>query len=224
MPFPAIVVRQQFRSALPAAQHLPHRGPHQVVGQCHVAFLARLRDVVEDHRAALDGDVFLADRCQPVAVVGLRVRLSADPEEAKIEKPERGAQGPLVRHTLQLQVLGDLAPRRGQPGRHGQHPVVLRLVPLDPPLLVVEVLPPPGIVGADGLEMSVRDRADPHLLPRRRDHQHPAAVGLLGCQPRPRGVEVDEALARPTPGPTRILRGDRPQSRHDSVLPGLSTV
>ena len=223
-PVLAVLVRQQFRPAPPPAQHLPHRGPHQVVGQRHVPFLARLRDVVEDHRAALDAHVLLADRRETVAVVALRVRLPADPEEAKIEKPERGTQGPLVRHSLQLQVLGHLAPRCGQSGCDGQHPVVLGLVPFDPPALVIEVLPPPRIVGAHGLKMTVGRRTDPHLLPGGRDHQQPAPLDILGCQPGARGVEVDEALAGPSPGPTRILGRDRPQSRHESVLPAATTV
>ena len=72
-----------------------------------------------------------------VAVVGLRVRLAADPEETKIKKSECRAQCPLVRHSGQLQIPGDRAPRCGQPAGDLQHPVVLQSITLHPPLLVV---------------------------------------------------------------------------------------
>ena len=59
----------------------------------------------------------------------------------------------------------------GQRGRHLQHPVELLLVALLLPLLVVEVLATARGVGSDRLDVAVRVRADPDLLPRGRDHQ-----------------------------------------------------
>jgi hypothetical protein len=55
--------------------------------------------------------MLFVDRCETVAVVALRVRLAADPEEPKIKKPERGAQCTLLRHAWQLEITCDRPPR-----------------------------------------------------------------------------------------------------------------
>jgi hypothetical protein len=102
------------------------------------------------------------------------------------------------------EVLGHLLTRLRQPGRHGQHPVMLGLVALDLPIRVVQVLPAPGVVGADSLEMAVRPRADPHLLPRRRDHQGPAALDVGAVQALAVQAQVYEPLALTTARPAGL--------------------
>jgi hypothetical protein len=46
-------------------------------------------------------------------------------------------------------------------------------------LLVVEVLSPTGVVGADCLQVPVGRWADPNLFPRRRDDQQLATLALF---------------------------------------------
>jgi hypothetical protein len=89
----------------------------------------------------------------------------------------------------------------GQPPGDREHVVELGRVPLDPPLVVVAVLPAPGRVGAQRLDVAVGVAADPHVGPRGRDHQRADAVELGGIGERLAGqVVVAEALATPAPG------------------------
>jgi hypothetical protein len=62
------------------------------------------------------------------------------------------------------------SPVRQMPGQ-ADRPVVLLLGPLGLPLLVIDVLATAGGVGAHRLDVAVRMRANPHLLPRRRNDQ-----------------------------------------------------
>ena len=109
--------------------------------------------------------------------------------------------------------------RPGQSPGDLQHPVVLGLVPLAAPLGVVEVLPPPGCVGADRLQVAVRALADPHLLPGGRDDQSCAPLPVLGREADPEVVQIDETLAGATPRPAGIGGGHGPQTHHGPVLP-----
>ena len=162
--------------------------------------------------------MLLEDRGQPIAVVRLRVRLAADPEEPEVEQPEGGGQRALVRHPLEPQMLGDAAAGHWQPCGDREHAVVLGTVTLQPPLLVIDVLPPAGVIGAYCLQMPVGHRADPDLLPSRRDDQQPTALGILGWQPLPVLVQEDEASAGPTPRPAGLAREDRTQTWHAPFL------
>ena len=67
---------------------------------------------------------------------------------------------------------------------------MLGLVPLAAPLRVVEVLPPPGGVGAHRLQVTVRTSADPDLLPGGRDDQSYAPFTVLGRESDTELVEV----------------------------------
>ena len=55
--------------------------------------------------------------------------------------------------------------------RHLQHPVELLLVAFLLPLLVIQVLAAARGIGADRLDVAVRMRADPDVLPRGRNDQ-----------------------------------------------------
>jgi hypothetical protein len=50
-------------------------------------------------------------------------------------------------------MLSDLRPDRGQPPAQPQHPVVLVQIAAPSPLVVVAVLAPAGVVGADRLDV-----------------------------------------------------------------------
>ena len=98
------------------------------------------------------------------AVLG-GVLLTSGPEEAQVDQPYRGGQDPVPVQAPGVQAgqhrLAD--PRQRTP--EFQHPVELALVLLLPPLLVVQVLTPPGRVRPDRLDVPVSIRADPHLFP-----------------------------------------------------------
>src|SRR3954452_5894075 len=95
---------------------------------------------------------------------------------------------------------------------------MLRSITLGPPLRVIEVLPPAGLVGADRLQVAVRPRADPDVLPGGRDHQALDPLGILGRQPVALLVEVDETGARAAARPAGVVRGAPPQPRHAVTL------
>src|SRR5205085_7810174 len=93
------------------------------------------------------------------------VGFGPDPEEPSVEKPCRAGQHPLGRKALQRKVPGALGPEMRQGTGELEGVVELLLIaPLAPPL-VIQVLPPAGGVGADGLEVPVLVGADPDIDP-----------------------------------------------------------
>src|SRR3546814_6152442 len=87
-----------------------------------------------------------------------------------------------------------------------QHTVELLGVTLQPPLRVVEVLPTPGRVGPDRLQVTVGTRTDPHVLPRRRDRQRTHSFCVLVTQPLPGSIQQDEPSTCKPYSPARLLR------------------
>src|ERR687892_1792720 len=103
----------------------------------------------------------------------------------------------------------------------GQDAVELLLVPTPSPPLVVEVLLPPGRVGAHGLQVTVGERADPHVPPGRWDGQRPDPLKHLGVgDPPPVGIEVLEPAPAPPSPDAGLVRVDAPQSGHGLLVPG----
>jgi hypothetical protein len=140
--------------------------------------------------------VVAADRRESEGLVLFGVLLAADPEEPEIEQVKGRRQRPLLGHALQRQVGGRVLAGIRQPGGELQNPVVLRAVPLDPPLIVVAVLPPAGCIRADGLDVAVGVRADPDVGPGGRDDEVADALEDLRILDRlPVLVEVGKAAA-----------------------------
>jgi hypothetical protein len=83
---------------------------------------------------------------------------------------------------------------------------VLEPITSQPPLFVIEVLPPACVVGADCLQVSVGYGADPHLFPSGRDDEELAALDLFGLQAVPGFIEIDESLPGAPPCPSRVSR------------------
>jgi hypothetical protein len=83
---------------------------------------------------------------------------------------------------------------------------VFESITLQPPLFVIEVLPPTRVVGAHCLQVSVGYWADPHLLPGGWDDEELAALDLLGVQAIPGLVQIDESFPGAPPGPSWISR------------------
>src|SRR5258708_35231556 len=93
-------------------------------------------------------------------------------------------QHPVARQTPAPEGPRDSRPPRRQLLGQFDHSIELLLRTLLLPGLVVEVLAASGRVGADGLDMTVRVGRNPHLLPRRWDHQilDPSQGVLVGEQ------------------------------------------
>jgi hypothetical protein len=115
--------------------------------------------------------VFAQQRGDAIRIVLLGVLLAARPEVAEVEQVQGEREHPVALEAVAAKVGGDAASHVGQRARHLQHPIELLLVALVLPLLVVEVLAAACRVCSDRLDVSVRVGADPHLLPRGRDHQ-----------------------------------------------------
>ena len=96
-------------------------------------------------------------------------------------------------------MLGDDGPGVRQLRGEHQDASVLGLVALLAPDGVVEVLLASGVIGADGLQMAVRARTDPHLGPGRRDRQRLDAGHVARPQSSTCFVEVGEAGAASPP-------------------------
>ena len=141
--------------------------------------------------------------------------LAADAEEAEVEQAERRAERPLPGHAGELEVLADDLAGLGQAGGDGEHAVVLGLVPLLAPDRVVQVLAAAGVVGADGLDVPVGRRADPHVLPRRRDHEGLAPGDVVGTERLAVVVDVGEALAPASARPAGTVGRDAAQAGID---------
>src|SRR6185437_14977853 len=143
--------------------------------------------------------VLPADGGEPEGPVLLRVLLPAWPEETQVDEAHGGGENPVPGQALGFQVPPDHAAQVRQGLAELQHPVVLLPVALDPPQIVVPVLAPPGRVGPHGLDMAPRIRADPYVLPGRRDDQgsdavkHPRIRDGFGTRP-----EIAEAAAAAT--------------------------
>ncbi len=163
-------------------------------------------------------DVPALEGGQAEGAVLVGVHVVADPEVAEVEQPDRGGAGPLQRHPLQPEVDQHPLAGLGQRLAEQQHPVELLRVPALAPLRVVEVLAAPGVVGADGLQVAVGVRRDPHVAPRRRDDQVADPLGVLVGQLRALLVEVGEALARAATGPARLVGRGAAKSGHGGTV------
>jgi hypothetical protein len=133
--------------------------------------LAALGRVVEEDAVAVDPDVPLVHRRQAVGLVRDRVVLGADAEEAAVQQAGRDRQDVLPREVVALEVRLDTLAQRGQRPRELDHVLELLAIARGAPLRVVEVLLAAALVDARGLDVSAGVRADPHVLPRRRDDE-----------------------------------------------------
>jgi hypothetical protein len=113
---------------------------------------------------------------------------------------------PVALEAPAAKVGHDVPAHVGKLGRHLQYLVELLLVALLLPLLVVEILTAARHVRSDRLDVPVRVRTDPHLLPRWRDHQ--VADALNSCLVGDR-FAVLILVAKSLPRCTRRIPGPR---------------
>jgi hypothetical protein len=149
--------------------------------------------------------VALLDRGQSVRSVLLGVILGAHPEEPDVEQSDGARQDALSRKAIECEVAGARPAQAMEGSPELDHVLELGLVPALPPGRVVEVLLASGRVCPHGLEVAVRDRTDPHVLPRGRDHQPPDTFEHVRFRhPPASGVQVLESPSAPTPGEPRL--------------------
>jgi hypothetical protein len=170
----------------------------------------------EDQRGPAPSYVPFLQRGKANPAVLVDVLLRTDPEATQVEQAYGGRGRALERHPVEAEVLVHGASCLGQRGGCLEHPVELQLVALGAPVGVVEVLSPAGVVGADRLDVTVRVRADPDVLPGRRDHQRLDAQHLLAAEPVAVLVVVREPPAGTLPRPAPRARGDGAEPGHAS--------
>src|SRR5581483_8923433 len=218
-PLPVDFVGQQLVAAAASVLQLGDDLVHGRVDDRLDAPLAALGDEVERHHVALDADVSLADRRQPVVLVLLGVALGADAEEAEVQQTHRARQHAVAVEVRPGQPLGALAPDCGESAGELEHVVELLAVAPLPPGRVVQVLPAPGGVGAHGLQMAVLVGADPYVGPRRRDGQRPDAGDRLSFgNARPVAVQIHEPSAGLAARETRVVAGHTAQTGHGQTF------
>ncbi len=112
---------------------------------------------------------------------------------------------PLAGQSLEREVRLEGFARRAQRSRELGKALELLAVALGAPVVVVEVLPPPGGVGPDRLDVAAIVSADPDVLPSRRDDERLDALhGRLVrdrvaafVAVREAAAAADSAIARP---------------------------
>jgi hypothetical protein len=212
LPARSAAVGQQLLTAVAPALERADDRQHLRLGQRALPELAALADELERQRAVPpDHDVLLAQRREAVRLVLAGVLLAADAEEAEVEQPHGAGQHPGAAEVRgRLQVGDDPLAGSGEPRGELEDPVVLGQVPLDAPGVVVAVLPAALGVHAGGLDVPVRDRADPHVLPRGRQDE-------LGDPLQDGGVVDGRPAAstyeKPSPARTRAIPGPEQETR-----------
>ncbi len=153
-------------------------------------------------------NVLLLDRGQAVALVLLRVVLAPDAKKADVEQADGACHHPLAGEASQGEILLERLARRPEPLGELRQPLELLTVALSSEVVVVEVLPAAPGVGADRLDVAAIIRADPNVLPSRRDHERLDALELRLVRDRVAAlVAVRESLPTadtPISGPGRV--------------------
>ena len=177
------------------------------VAQVDLVLHAGLAVEVERDRRALDVDVAVAHRGQPVRFVLFRVLVVADADQRRFQQVHDRRDDLLLRQSALVQVLIDPLTDFRQRLPELDHVLVLRLFADLAPFLVIAVLLAPLAVTAGGLEMAVRLRADPDVGPRRRDDERLDALqrAFVGDAVTPR-IAVEEALAGAMAGDAGAVR------------------
>ena len=166
------------------------------IAEHDVVWLARLADEPEVERRGRDVDVFVEQCRQAVRVVG--VLGIADPDQRVVEQPDGRGDDTFEREVAAPHVGVDpLAEDRQRMAEVDQR-LELGLLSGALPFGVVAVLLAALGVAAGRLDVTVGVDAEPHVRPRRRDHEPAQALDRLAIpQRRALDVEVDEAAPAP---------------------------
>jgi hypothetical protein len=159
--------------------------------------LAALAGEIERNGRALDGDVAVAHRGQPVGVIGFGILRVADANGGRLQQTDDRRQhlgpGQAGQRQVALYLCADL--RQGV--AEEQHAFVLGLVAdLAPARMIAALLARPGIAPG-GLQVAVGIGADPHPRPGRRDDQRADSRQSLGVVYGPAiGADIAESAAK----------------------------
>ncbi len=224
VPRPPLVVGQQGVAIRPAgSQRADHLADLRLAHRLD-PFVAAFRRIAEHDLAMGEADVLPLQRGQAVGAVVLGVSVAAHPEEAEIEQAHRGREDPFPPQAASGQFARDGLTQLGQRGGEVEHVIVLLLVPLLPPARVVEVLPAPGGVEPDGLDVPVRPRADPHLLPGGGDYQVLDAREIAGGNWLVIRAEITKATSGADPPQARPGQVAAPQPGRRNTFAGQSRL
>jgi hypothetical protein len=184
-----------------------------------------LGGVVEVQVAVAHLDVALLHGRQPVGLVGDRVVLGADAEEAAVQQPDGHGEDVVLGEVLAREVALDALAQPRQRAGEDDHVLELGLVAPGAPARVVEVLLAVALVDARGLDVAAGVRADPDVLPGGRDDQLGDAGQDLGIvDARTIAVEDREAAAAPDAAQAGTAAVDLAEARGGHVpigVPGL---
>ena len=166
--------------------------------------LATLRSEVETDLVAAHPHVAAPEGREPVRTILLRVCLGPDPEEAEVQEPHGAGERPFAGQTARGDIASAHLPHRGKAPSQPEDAVEFLAAAASAPILVIQVLLPPGRVGAHRLEMAAFDRTDPHVRPGGRDRQRtdPLECRVIGDL-LPVRMDVDKPSPLPHPRDAR---------------------
>src|SRR4029079_15956102 len=155
-------------------------------------------------------------------LVLLGVLLAADAKEAPVEQPHRACEDALAARLSGAELPAARRARLRQRPGEVEHLLELLAVAPEAPLVVVAVLLPPTRIRADRLDVAVRQRADPDVLPGGRDRKRLNSRERLGIvEASAAGIQIREAAAAADAANSGRRAVRAAQSRH-GCAPTLS--
>ncbi len=122
-----------------------------------------LRRIVENHHAIVNADVFFSEAGHAERLVFECVVLVPDAEISDVEQAHDRREHPLPAEVVLGHITAHVRPKLRQSRPEPLNSDELLSIPIPPPLVVVAILAAAGRVGADGLNVAVRPRADPYV-------------------------------------------------------------
>ena len=161
---------------------------------------AALAAELEPERRAVDRDVTAAKRREAEGVVLLRQLVAADADQRALEQPDDRRHHLPPRKSRERDVALDVLANLPQHVAQLDHPLELRVIAVRAKIRMVAVLLASTCIARRDLEMSFRDRADPDVAPRGRDHQRAKSLDVLTlANDATVRIDVREASADATP-------------------------
>ena len=213
---PAIVV-QIFEELFPAQLLAAlDDASNALVGNGYRVLNAALSLELEPHLVSDDGDVPSAERGKAEGFVGFPVFVRADTNEGCFQQPDDGGHDLVAREAGQRDIRFDALADLPQHVAELEHPLEFRAVAVLPELRMVAVLFAAAAVARRHLEMAVFVRTDPHVGPRRRNHEHAkTAQRIAGTNHFAVGSDVRETTSVTVTADSRHRITDVSQTRRD---------